>query len=282
MPTLTIKIAPAGAPLTETPNDPSSVGHMWLSLDSDGPSGTANPVSRGFAPIDRWHGFPLAPGFVYQNDDTNYGVTYYSGTIEITESQYSQILAFTDNPANYGFSAFYNGATNSCIDFVYKALEVAGINSGGSYQGDIWPTWNAEDADRVLFSNLFHELTGWDSTRTDNSGYDVYYGSDGDDNLKAFSASPTIMVDAVYGGSGNDTINGSSFKDFLYGGNDNDTLIGGGGNDVLEGGTGNDTYIYTTGDGFDAIMDSDGNIKYDGIFLGCYSSHIGTRVQCRC
>lgn len=58
-----------------------------------------------------------------------------------------------------------------------------------------------------------------------------------------------------FGGNGVDTINGDSKGDHLYGGAGNDTLSGNGGNDYLEGGEGDDTYIYTTGDGFDAIVD---------------------------
>lgn len=58
-----------------------------------------------------------------------------------------------------------------------------------------------------------------------------------------------------FGGAGNDYIAGTQFADKLFGGNDNDILSGRGGNDILEGGEGNDTYIYTSGDGFDAIPD---------------------------
>ena len=57
----------------------------------------------------------------------------------------------------------------------------------------------------------------------------------------------------------NDNLWGHVGVDHLYGGFGNDTLTGNGGNDYLEGGAGNDTYIYNTGDGFDAIVDSDGS-----------------------
>ena len=59
----------------------------------------------------------------------------------------------------------------------------------------------------------------------------------------------------IFGGSADDNINGDTKGDHLYGGAGSDTLIGNGGNDYLEGGAGNDTYVYTTGDGFDAIPD---------------------------
>jgi Ca2+-binding RTX toxin-like protein len=46
-------------------------------------------------------------------------------------------------------------------------------------------------------------------------------------------------------------------------------LQGGKGNDTLLGGAGNDAYVYTTGDGFDTILDSDGlgSIAADGVLL---------------
>jgi Ca2+-binding RTX toxin-like protein len=82
--------------------------------------------------------------------------------------------------------------------------------------------------------------------------------------------------DHLYGGAGNDTLTGNNGNDYLEGNEDSDTLDGGAGNDILLGGTGddtlkggkdsdqlfggqgNDTYIYNSGDGFDAIVDSDG------------------------
>jgi VCBS repeat-containing protein len=63
----------------------------------------------------------------------------------------------------------------------------------------------------------------------------------------------------MLGGAGTDTLTGGSKADLLVGNAGADTLAGGQGNDMLLGGTGNDTYQYTTGDGLDTILDSDGN-----------------------
>lgn len=56
--------------------------------------------------------------------------------------------------------------------------------------------------------------------------------------------------DILYGGNGNDTIDGYS---------DRDVIIGGKGGDTLVGGSGDDLYIYYKGDGTDYIIDDSGN-----------------------
>ncbi|RWM91243.1 MAG: calcium-binding protein, partial [Mesorhizobium sp.] len=79
----------------------------------------------------------------------------------------------------------------------------------------------------------------------------------------------------IFGGAGNDTLNGTSFGDTLTGnagvdtlnGNGgNDTLTGGAGNDTLDGGSGNDTYVFNAGDGSDTVYDTGGGT--DTIQLG--------------
>jgi Ca2+-binding RTX toxin-like protein len=53
-------------------------------------------------------------------------------------------------------------------------------------------------------------------------------------------------VENVTGGSGNDTLTGSSAANQLIGGDGNDKINGGGGADILTGGDGSDTFVYTT------------------------------------
>ena len=73
--------------------------------------------------------------------------------------------------------------------------------------------------------------------------------------------------DFMLGGTGSDSLTGGDKTDLLVGNAGSDTLKGGKGNDTLIGGAGNDTYIVNAGDGFDTMLDSDGQgvIKIDGI-----------------
>ncbi|KZL11588.1 Leukotoxin [Pseudovibrio axinellae] len=93
-------------------------------------------------------------------------------------------------------------------------------------------------------------------------------GTDAGEALKASAH------EAVFGGSGDDTITGNSGNETLFGGEGADTisggsgidfLVGGLGNDTLKGGDGSDVYVYMRGDGQDTISDSSGD--QDMLFL---------------
>jgi hypothetical protein len=92
----------------------------------------------------------------------------------------------------------------------------------------------------------------------------------------------------MLGGKDGDALVGGTAADLLVGNGGDDVLQGGKGsgrvaaqqrgthrrtpcgcNDTLLGGAGNDAYVYTTGDGFDTILDSDGlgSIAADGNLL---------------
>lgn len=93
----------------------------------------------------------------------------------------------------------------------------------------------------------------------------ILYGTDGDDYTLSESnitlaSKPFLFYNkengvVIVAGNGDDVLVGGDHADKLLGGSDSDILKGGKGNDTLEGGEGTDTYIYTTGDGFDAIAD---------------------------
>ncbi|HFS8238400.1 PAAR domain-containing protein [Proteus mirabilis] len=138
--TVTIYTAYPGTPLSDDKGSPkfegfnntvrvtSSAGHMWLQIKKINKNGTEiDDISFGFAPIDSGI---YGDGEVTENDTTHYENPYYSRTVEITKQQYDKIYEFGDlamhNKQIY-FNLYYNGITNSCIDFTWKALRHAGI-----------------------------------------------------------------------------------------------------------------------------------------------------------
>ena len=82
-------------------------------------------------------------------------------------------------------------------------------------------------------------------------GNDSLYGGDGNDWLDG-----SYDDDVLYGGDGNDTLGNSiapeSGNDKMYGEAGNDAIYGGAGNDILDGGAGNDTI--DAGEGNDSVI----------------------------
>ena len=119
-------------------------------------------------------------------------------------------------------------------------------------------------------------ITTYDSSEHDTT--DTVYGGDGDDYIEGGYGNDSLFgdegLDTLYGGSGDDLLEGGEGDDTLFGGAGGDYLDGGSGNDYLEsssgpneyyGGTGNDT-IYHAYDntGAQTINGGDG---YDTIKL---------------
>jgi Ca2+-binding RTX toxin-like protein len=68
-------------------------------------------------------------------------------------------------------------------------------------------------------------------------------GGNGDDTISLDENNGPLPAAELFGGGGNDVLNGGSGADQLFGQAGNDTLNGNGGNDSLFGGDGNDTLI---------------------------------------
>jgi hypothetical protein len=142
--TATIYVAAPGTPLNWS-GGTSAAGHMYYVI-SDG----AGKQSYGFAPQE--HGASSGPGKVYDTDLKDYKDPYYSRTIEITKAQYDKLQEFGDDPAKYKFDMEYGGATNSCIDFTWGALNHAGLQrktlfgiGDKGFEGDLKPLQNVDD-----------------------------------------------------------------------------------------------------------------------------------------
>jgi hypothetical protein len=129
-------------------------GHMWWELhDSDG-----KVTPYGFAPDPKHQGFPIAPGYVYPDDNIKYDFNPakgdYQREFEISDSQVKTLKEFGSNSfeGKFKFSSTYNVASNSCINFTYKALDMIGFAPKG-YDGDVWPTFNIDNIKALPSSN---------------------------------------------------------------------------------------------------------------------------------
>jgi hypothetical protein len=98
-------------------------------------------------------------------------------------------------------------------------------------------------------------------------GWSIVTGSDGDDTIDVRRSTTGTVI---FGGLGNDNIQGSSFRDVIFGdggndvidGNDgNDRILGGGGADVIRGGNGDDAIAGGPGD--DSLEGGDGFDYFD-------------------
>jgi hypothetical protein len=93
-------------------------------------------ISGGFAPEK--DSMPIWTGTVKRYDYLNYdfGDGDYQRAIAINDEQFQILKSFINDPAAFNFDMNYNAASNSCIDFTYKALEIAGINTDKEQDDD--------------------------------------------------------------------------------------------------------------------------------------------------
>ena len=137
--TITIYIAGIGTDLQD--GGKSKTGHMWYSLSGE-------TGSYGFAPLPGKGPLPFE-GKVHENDTTNYLNPAYSRTYQLTEQEHSKLKEFGEKPFANGFDKSYWAGSNSCVDFVWKALDHAGLNTG-KHQGSLLPLANRDDLDRFM------------------------------------------------------------------------------------------------------------------------------------
>ena len=247
--TMTIKMAQGGTEHIENGKESSSTaGHMWYTLAKDG----EQTDSFGFGPkeygISDVFGM-YTDGEILPDDDSNYQATYATYEVRITKEQYDKLQHFhkSDELKENGFNDHYKVAANSCVDYVWRAMEFAGVNPD-KFQGDMLPKNNRDNVNEHLYqaindTHIPKEEHALEKTASDGS-FDAIYGSKGDDTLTS-----TMHTEAVYGGKGNDHLNGIARHQ-----------------DRLRGGSGDDTYTVQNGD---SIKDSDqsGKVYFDATLL---------------
>lgn len=140
--TVSIYVAAPGTPLLS--GGTSAAGHVYYDV-----SHGSERTSFGFAPMD--HGVTRGPGKVYLSDADEYQKPFYKRTMEITREQFDKLREFGSDPKMHGFNMNYDGATNSCIDFTWGALNHAGLHRRNmlflhdkDFEGSLKPLSNQE------------------------------------------------------------------------------------------------------------------------------------------
>ena len=196
-----------------------------------------------------------------------------------------------DNSQTAGFDNYYGGDGN---DFL---LGTAGINAVYGGQGnDV-----VGGANFTSFTGLgtlvspyvlvLGAASGNDFLDGD-AGADIAYGGDGDDTINGgdgddfgniTSYSGQVFVGGLFGGDGNDFIDGGAGNDLLDGGAGNDSLSGGDGNDQLRGGAGTDLLkggggndVYNVEDALDVIVEG----ADEGTDFGVRHRQLHARSEC--
>ena len=140
--TVSIYVAAPGTPLLK--GGTSAAGHVYYEVSQG-----VERTSFGFAPIE--HGVTSGPGKVYLSDADEYQKPFYKRTLEIGREQYDKLMEFGNDPKARGFNMNYEGATNSCIDFTWGALNHAGLHRRNmlfmqdkDFEGSLKPLSNQE------------------------------------------------------------------------------------------------------------------------------------------
>ncbi len=159
--------------------------------------------------------------------------------------------------------ADYSARTYSVTASIDDVADDGENGEGDDVRTDVEGIWGGSAADHLTGGAAADDLRG-------NNGDDWFRGMGGADTMSGGTGQDTVDyadrtaavtvtddgvandgaggeldnvgtdVDDIVGGSGNDTLTGSSWGQSLYGGAGNDTLNGAGGDDVLDGGSGAD------------------------------------------
>ncbi|MFA5453970.1 MAG: hypothetical protein WC272_01475 [Sulfurimonas sp.] len=163
-----VHIESAGTPVNNGILPISPTGHMWYETYQKDENGNIITDSQQNA------GYTL-DGIV-NNDKENYlgDPAYSSKEILLTQEQFNKLQDF-GNPdktlaAEYGFgNDDYWVHSNSCIDYTWKALELAGLNPSGT-EGALWPSANASLLGAYLFGDFAYNADNHSTIPSDING----------------------------------------------------------------------------------------------------------------
>ncbi len=196
-------------------------------------------------------------GLLYATYDTSHATCAQDYCV-FGEDPFGNEFCCETAPGTLTAMEFFGGAGTDVIQLHYPSTT---LDDYGATQGFFVTVYGLLDADSISGStsttSTFHETLyggSGDDLIIGFGGPGLIYGGAGNDDLDGSSAfSGTIYGedgdDAIscgssgcieYGGPGKDTLQGGSGADELHGGADNDALSGSGGDDTLYGETGND------------------------------------------
>ena len=139
----------------------------------------------------------------------------------------------------------------SASNFAMPDGETTKITIGGAWFTRPTDPFNGSDSSQLFLDD---ESGG---TAFGNGGQDRVFGGEGDDHIDGGSSADSLYGeegdDTVEGGSGNDRLFGGEGDDVLDGGTGDDWLVGGEGNDQLTGGAGADRFVFGPDNGTDSI-----------------------------
>jgi VCBS repeat-containing protein len=178
---------------------------------------------------------------------SNVGGTYGSFSVDASGN-----WTYTLNNADPETNALNNGDVRTETFTVHSADGTAHdvnvtVNGHTDVTGITVPATFTGTGDPNDFDSMGNPA-GQNISSAATNGADTLYGGAGNDTINGGGGD-----DIIYGGSGNDALGGAADGDHLYGGSGNDTitggndddfLIGGYGADTLTGGNGNDTFVY--------------------------------------
>ena len=157
---------------------PSLAGHMWYEVYQRDENGSIVPNSQQSSGYTG-HGIDNKDKESYLGEPA-----YSSKEVPLTQEQYETLFKFGDpeNPlaALNGFGPEdYDLFTNSCIDYTWKALELAGFHSG-KFEGDLVPMWNQNNIEDLFkeHPHLWNELSDYEKDALQKNGFIPYDPSD--------------------------------------------------------------------------------------------------------
>ena len=148
---------------------------------------------------------------------------------------------------NFAFEAGDGNDTISDFDTEDDVIDFREMSGVGSFS-DITITQSGNDAVIDLTGTGGGQITLEDVTVDDLSADHFLFA-------EALHVTPTSGTEWMYGGAGNDTLEGDAGTNRMMGRDGDDTLEGMGGNDVYYGGEGADTFVIAPNNGNDTISD---------------------------